>query len=138
MIAVARAARLHSLCHPLVQAACQTRHASLRAKGCKKDRIKHDFTTDVVCRSLADFLVEKEVYRGRASALFRAKHRASKMPIALKLYRKKKLTPLTTHQVRNVVASHCFVPARARAHAPHYGHKRPPIRPLNAALLEAA
>lgn len=39
------------------------------------------------------------MYRGRASALFKAVHRASQTLVALKLYRKKKLSVLNRCQV---------------------------------------
>lgn len=40
------------------------------------------------------FEVHKELYRGRSSAVFYASHSASNTPVALKLYKKQRLSTL--------------------------------------------
>jgi hypothetical protein len=45
-------------------------------------------------RSMASFEVLKELYRGRSSAVFYASHCASGTPVALKLYKKRRLSTL--------------------------------------------
>ena len=42
----------------------------------------------------------KQLYRGKASLLYRATCRHSNQPVALKLYRKHKLSTLNWYQVR--------------------------------------
>ncbi len=42
----------------------------------------------------------KQLYRGKASLLYRATCRASRTPVALKLYRKHKLSNLNWYQAR--------------------------------------
>ena len=44
----------------------------------------------------------KQLYRGKASLLYRATCRASRQPVALKLYRKHKLSALNWYQVRKL------------------------------------
>jgi aurora kinase len=43
---------------------------------------------------MASFEVLKELYRGRSSAVFYASHCASSTPVALKLYKKRRLSTL--------------------------------------------
>lgn len=51
-------------------------------------------------RCLEDYDLEKQLYRGKASLLYSAQCRHSKMRVALKLYRKHKLSDLNWYQVR--------------------------------------
>ncbi len=50
--------------------------------------------TCMACRRLEEFDLHKELYRGKSSLLYMATERASGMRVALKLYRKKKLSTL--------------------------------------------
>jgi aurora kinase, other len=47
-----------------------------------------------------DYDLVKQLYRGKASLLYRATCRHSNQPVALKLYRKHKLSTLNWYQVR--------------------------------------
>ena len=51
-------------------------------------------------RSLDDYELEKQLYRGKASLLYSATCRHSGLRIVLKLYRKHKLSELNWYQVR--------------------------------------
>jgi hypothetical protein len=50
------------------------------------------------CRKLEDFDLHKELYRGKSSLLYMATEKKSGMQVALKLYRKKKLSTLNRYQ----------------------------------------
>jgi hypothetical protein len=49
-----------------------------------------------------DFELHRQVYKGKASLLYRATCRLSGLPVALKLYRKARLSTLNWFQVRAV------------------------------------
>ena len=51
-------------------------------------------------RCVDDYDLVKQLYRGKASLLYRATCRHSNQPVALKLYRKHKLSTLNWYQVR--------------------------------------
>jgi len=51
-------------------------------------------------RSLDDYDLEKQLYRGKASLLYSATCRQSGLRVVLKLYRKHKLSELNWYQVR--------------------------------------
>ena len=61
-----------------------------------------ELLTEMDCRRVEDFLLHKQLYKGKASLLYSATCRFSKIPIALKLYRKAKLSTLNWYQVRPV------------------------------------
>lgn len=51
------------------------------------------------CRCVEDYELLKQLYRGKASLLYRAVCRRSRQTVALKLYRKHKLSTLNWYQV---------------------------------------
>ncbi|GAX80680.1 hypothetical protein CEUSTIGMA_g8115.t1 [Chlamydomonas eustigma] len=55
---------------------------------------------------LEDFDLHKELYRGKSSLLYMATEKKSGMQIALKLYRKKKLSTLNRYQVEREIRIH--------------------------------
>ena len=48
---------------------------------------------------MEDYELSKQLYKGKASLLFAATCQRSRMPVALKLYRKSKLSDLNWYQV---------------------------------------
>lgn len=52
------------------------------------------------CRGVEQFELQKQLYRGKASVLFRALCRQSGTVVALKYYRKRKLSNLNWYQAR--------------------------------------
>lgn len=56
--------------------------------------------THLACRVVDDFLLAKQLYKGKASVLFQAVCRRSTNTVALKLYRKHKLSQLNWFQVQ--------------------------------------
>jgi hypothetical protein len=60
-----------------------------------------------LCRCVDDYDLVKQLYRGKASLLYRATCRHSNQPVALKLYRKHKLSTLNWYQVRGRRSGHC-------------------------------
>ena len=52
-----------------------------------------------------DFELHKQVYKGKASLLYRATCRLSGLPVALKLYRKGRLSALNWFQVCHAAAA---------------------------------
>ena len=60
-----------------------------------------------VCRCVEDFHLHKQLYKGKASLLYSATCRLSNIPIALKLYRKEKLSNLNWFQVTAALITCC-------------------------------
>ena len=58
-----------------------------------------------MCRCLEDYDLHKQLYRGKASLLYHATCKLSGLPVALKLYRKHKLSELNWYQVLLVTAN---------------------------------
>lgn len=57
-------------------------------------------------RSLSDFQLTKQLYKGKASTLYLAVDRHSGATVALKSYSKRRLSPLNWHQVEREVRLH--------------------------------
>ena len=57
-----------------------------------------------------DFELHKQLYKGKASLLFRASCRVSGLAVALKLYRKARLSALNWFQVQRDQSSSCYPP----------------------------
>ena len=58
-----------------------------------------------VCRCVEDYELSKQLYKGKASLLFAATCQRSRMPVALKLYRKSKLSDLNWYQASHPAQS---------------------------------
>jgi len=58
------------------------------------------------CRSLADFQLTKQLYKGKASTLYQATDKQSGAVVALKSYSKRRLSPLNWYQVEREVRLH--------------------------------
>lgn len=65
------------------------------------------------CRRVEQFKLHKQVYEGRTSRLFLATDRQSGVPVALKLYRKRKLTELNRCEGRFFQQLHSAASSRA-------------------------
>ena len=52
----------------------------------------------MACRRVEDFELHKQLYKGKASLLYSATCKRTGIPIALKLYRKGRLSELNWHQ----------------------------------------
>lgn len=70
-------------------------------------------------RCVEDYELSKQLYKGKASLLFAATCQRSRMPVALKLYRKSKLSDLNWYQAsrpapccisRNIICSNPAAP----------------------------
>ena len=61
---------------------------------------------------MEDYDLQKQLYKGKASLLYRAICKASRIVVTLKLYRKSRLSQLNWYQVR----SHGTSPATLSAH----------------------
>lgn len=59
-----------------------------------------------LCRKVEDFELHKQLYKGKASLLYSASCRRCNMPVAVKVYRKARLSELNWYQVR---FTSCFI-----------------------------
>jgi aurora kinase len=57
---------------------------------------------------IEDFEMHKQLYKGKASLLYKATCRFSSLPVALKLYRKSRLSALNWYQVCEL-RSICYI-----------------------------
>lgn len=64
-------------------------------------------------RCVDDYDLLKQLYRGKASLLYRATCRHSNQPVALKLYRKHKLSTLNWYQVCGRCNGRCLISRRS-------------------------
>ena len=56
----------------------------------------------MACRRVEDFELHKQLYKGKASLLYSATCKRTGIPIALKLYRKGRLSELNWHQASSM------------------------------------
>ena len=78
----------HGACSPPLSVDCPTEcYGMTRLSG------------TLACRCVEDFHLHKQLYKGKASLLYSATCRLSNILIALKLYRKEKLSNLNWFQV---------------------------------------
>ena len=71
----------------------------------------------MACRRVEDFELHKQLYKGKASLLYSATCKRTGIPIALKLYRKGRLSELNWHQASSTSLAPLLLIGGAQQHA---------------------